>query len=90
MKIDPNAPAYPSELRINTANDFSTMATSRTVQMPGMTIRAAMATQIMAGLCANFGTITFRCKTVETAEQRADLAVCITDALIAALNREKA
>lgn len=72
MKIDPNAPAYP--------------CTSDVLEDSGMTIRAAMATQIMAGIV---GGCTDRdangCPNINY-DKAAEEAQVATDALIDALN----
>lgn len=76
MKIDPNAPAYP----------FDPETTGTTCR--GMTIRAAMATEIMAAIVGG-------CERGEQHDPRihrdhaAKDAVRYVDALIAALNEEK-
>jgi hypothetical protein len=71
MKIDPNAPAYP----------FDPEASGTSCR--GMTIRAAMATQIMAGMIAS-APIADRTKIDKP--KWAGIACEWTDALIAALN----
>lgn len=83
MKLDPNAPAYPT--------------ISAGVHLPhhGMTIRATMAKDILAGYSAAFGAPEW-CRSVkEIAEAHgqtpfgllAEMSVTAADALIAELNR---
>lgn len=73
MKIDPNAPAYPRHPEIPGAiNDG-----------PGMSIRAAMATQALQGLLSEKGDEPHNWTSYKA---WAEHAVQLADALIAALN----
>lgn len=74
MKIDPNEPAYPRAC---------------TVTASGMVIDAAMATEILAGIYAGCASRDSKgCPDINTMSA-IDEAIGTTDALIAALNREK-
>lgn len=96
MKIDPNAPAYPHLVSSVQDEPFNGQSRTEFGHQPGMTIRAAMATQIMAGLVqAAHADPQMARVVVNDANANfngsceaciADTSLNYTDALIAALN----
>lgn len=82
MKTDPNAPAYPGPTEKILMIDGPVIYYSY-----GMTKREAMAMHICAGICHDYGNVVMA-KT-EGINHVANLSVKISDALLAALAKEK-
>lgn len=76
MKLNPNAPAFPSPPEVNSHGTI--ISSGR----PGLTVRAHLAGLAMQGLAAAPGFRGF------PAEKSAQLAVSMADALIAELNKD--
>ena len=83
MKVDPNAPAYPT-VQFFGANPIPPAT------WPGIPIRLAIAAQIMAAQCANgFVPYSKDNRSEHSPQFRAERSLEWADALIAAHNEEK-
>ena len=84
MKIDPDAPAYPQRNKFS-MRDPSDKEHIITIDMPGMTIRAKMASMAMQGVLGSRNGFLVDCGT----ENAATWAVQAADNLIAEMNKEQ-